>query len=137
MRETVVGDTDFDGASIVRSCIRKKGHLTEKAARLSVAAIQRAFPDAGVRAYACRHCGLWHVGNAPGTATRDPESMGSAELPRRRDRRKGRPGSVYRGRERRHEVLSDRFEADRKPAHKARRNRYDDEGYGSPRDARA
>jgi hypothetical protein len=108
MGGSVVGETDFDGANVVRACIRKKGHLTEKAARLSVGAIRRAYPEAGVRAYACRHCGLWHVGNAPGTATRDPATQGSADMSRRKNRRKARPGTVHRGRERRHDVLSRR-----------------------------
>ncbi len=105
-----VSNTDFDGANVVWSCIRKKGHLTEKAAPLSVAAIRRAYPEAGVRAYACRHCGLWHVGNAPGAVTRDPDTEGSADAARPKNRRKARSGTVYRGRERRHEVLSERFD---------------------------
>jgi hypothetical protein len=132
-----MGDTDFDGANIVRACIRKKGHLTEKAARLSVAAIRRAYPEAGVRAYACRHCGLWHVGNSPGTATRDPETQGSADTPRRKNRRKARPGTVYRGRERRHDVLSERADVDGKPGRRAKRARYDDDGYGASGNAGA
>jgi hypothetical protein len=130
-----IGATDFDGANVVRTCIRKKGHLTERAARLSVAAIRRAYPEAGVQAYACRRCGLWHVGNAPGTATRDPAAHDSADTPRRKNRRKARPGAVYRGRERRHEVLSERVDDDGRPGRRSKRDRYLDDGYGASRHA--
>jgi hypothetical protein len=105
-----VSHTDFDTADIVRACIRKRGYATEKFARLAAAAIRRASPDAEVRVYSCRHCGFWHVGGAPGTGTRD------AGVRRRQDRR--RPlADQYRGRERRHENLSDRVRGAMAPAH--------------------
>jgi hypothetical protein len=94
--------TDFDGSDIVRACIRKKGYPREKFARSAVAGILRANPDAEVRVYACRHCGLWHVGGSPGTGTRD------ASLRHRQDRRRPVTIEGYRGRERRHDALSDR-----------------------------
>jgi hypothetical protein len=93
--------TDFDGADIVRACIRKRGYPTEKFARLALAGIRRVSPEADVRVYACRLCGFWHVGGAPGAGTRD------ASVRRRHDRRDvARTG--YRGRERRDENLRDR-----------------------------
>jgi hypothetical protein len=132
-RRATVGNTDFDGADIVRACIRKRGYPTEKVARLAVAAIRRAQPDADVRVYGCRQCGLLHVGGSPGAQTRDAGLHGPADLPRRKNRRKAAAGAVYRGRERRHEVLSDRVDEDGKPSHRAQRGRYDDEGYRAMR----
>jgi hypothetical protein len=132
-----LSNTDFDGASIVRACIRKRGYPTEKVARLAVAAIRRADPDAEVRVYECRLCGLLHVGGLPGAQTRDAGIGGPADTPRRKNRRRSVPGAVYRGRERRHEVLSDRVDADEKPRRKSQRDTYDDDGYGGPRQARA
>jgi hypothetical protein len=97
----VTTHTDFDGADIVRACIRKRGYATEKFARLALAGIRRVSPDADVRVYACRQCGLWHVGGSPGAGTRDASA-------RRRHERRDLGRTNYRGRERRHENLSDR-----------------------------
>lgn len=57
--------TDFDGADIIRSCTRKKPYPSQEVAKLAVASIMESSAEANVRAYACRHCGTWHVGRVP------------------------------------------------------------------------
>ena len=111
---------DFDGSDIVRACIRKKGYPLEKFAHSAVAAILRASPDADVRVYACRHCGLWHVGGSPGTGTRD------ASLQHRKDRRRPVTTDRFRGRERRHDALSERIQEEATAHPRSRRERYAD-----------
>lgn len=57
--------TDTDEADVTRACTRKKGYPTEAVAQLSIGSIHHMNPTAEVRAYGCRHCGLWHVGGTP------------------------------------------------------------------------
>lgn len=93
--------TDHDGADAVRSCTRKKGYPTEDIAKLAVASIRRASPEADVRVYGCRHCGMYHVGRTPGSPVivRDRESY---DRPRRPAPRGVRTQDLYhRRRERR------------------------------------
>lgn len=55
------GDVSADGASAQWSCFRKKAYPTESIAR-AVARGVRERSGAFVVAYACLHCGRWHVG---------------------------------------------------------------------------
>jgi len=57
--------TDSEDADTFWACVRKKAYPSEDIAKLSVAAIVRSQPLAETRAYACRRCGLWHVGATP------------------------------------------------------------------------
>jgi hypothetical protein len=57
--------TDSDSADVLWACTRKKAYPSEEIAKLGVASIVKGNPGAEVRPYACRRCGLWHVGATP------------------------------------------------------------------------
>lgn len=80
----VTGNTDYDGADLVRTCTRKKGYPSEEIARKAVTSIREANPVADVRSYGCRRCGQWHVGRTPGSvAPLREEPLGGLERVRR------------------------------------------------------
>ncbi len=54
-------------SSAAWSCFRKKAYPDERMAR-QVAARVRERHDENVVAYACPHCGRYHVGHAPRSA---------------------------------------------------------------------
>ncbi len=56
---------DYDRADPAWSCNRKKVYPDESFAS-RVARRMWVERDANVVAYACRHCGNWHIGRAPG-----------------------------------------------------------------------
>ena len=78
---------DSEDADTLWACARKKAYPSEDIAKLSVAAIVKSQPRAEVRAYACRRCGLWHVGATPaGERKALAFSDEDAESPRQRSR---------------------------------------------------
>ncbi len=61
-----VASFDYDGADTAWACARKKAYADESFAR-RVARQVRETHGHGVElvAYACRHCGSYHIGRAP------------------------------------------------------------------------
>jgi hypothetical protein len=77
--------TSYEDADIVRSCTSHKAYPSEVIARAAVLAIVRQSPDADLRAYACTHCGSWHVGSAPRRLPSDVEVERFSSIPRESD----------------------------------------------------
>jgi len=78
---------DSESSDTAWACARKKAYPSEEIAKLSVAAIVKSSPEAKVRAYACRRCGLWHVGATPASERkRLAFSDEDARSPRQRER---------------------------------------------------
>lgn len=82
--------TDFDDADLTRTCTRKNGYPSQAFAKLAIASIHQRNPVASLRAYACRRCGLWHVGGVPRRDTRFSAVLDPAALEEDLDRRRGR-----------------------------------------------
>ena len=95
-----VQHTDTESSDTHWACARKKAYPTEEIARLGVSSIVKINPRAEVRPYACRRCGLWHVGATPlaerKVATFSDEDAASALSRYRPPRRRGYGGSYVR-----------------------------------------
>lgn len=69
--------TDYGRADPRQSCFRKVAYGSERGARASSTRINERADGAVTWAYACRHCGQWHIGRRPGvTSSPIPRSSG-------------------------------------------------------------
>lgn len=99
---------DYDDVHPKWSCHRKKSYPTQASAE-RVALVMTSLGNSNLRAYGCRHCGLWHVGGTSGPR----EVVSLEDRPRPVRRRPGKDGSYSTLRRR----------------HRRERHDRDDEGY--------